>query len=1440
MSVSIKRFFSLIFAVVFVFSQPLAVTAEGLNGDIYTEAAISTNADASDDFEVAEVSNDDVATEPTTSIDENGSYNSEIKEIEDEHISGEVLVVYEDNTTIRQENTVKNEYDLAEETGDDSLVENTGENGFDTVHKLEITDDTSVEEMIAQLENDPRVKYVEPNYIIETNSSITLNDLHANQQWHLDKINAHKAWEALGDGGAEIKVAVIDTQTQLDHPDLAENLVDASNMESLDGSAWAGEEHGTHVSGIIAAVANNGKGVAGVTYNKVKVIPITAGAGRNISSEGMIKGYQYAVNANARVVNMSFGSTGSYNIFRDALRHGKKMGVVNVAGAGNDGLEVSRYPADYDSVISVISTTSTDVKASSSTYGDGKNISAPGEDIMSTGENSTYKKLSGTSMASPVVAGGAALILSANPDLTPTEVEAILYKTAEDLGEEGYDSRFGNGRIDAERAVNYALYGETSVTSISFDETDIGLDIGETRGLRPNILPANATNTNKGKWESDDTDIAVVDSKGTITAKKPGNATITLTYGNVSASVNVAVVSSIKEPAWVSASVYNYHTFRVTFASVLGADGYEVFRYVSSGGGEGVDSNYNSIGTTTTTSYSDDTINEPSLWTNYKVKAFVVVDGERLYSPFSTAGYTWGGGGVPAPTNFDAITSGSDIKLSWDKVSGATSYTIEYSTDNSPFSKLITINDGNTLSYIHESLEEDVTHFYRIYASRAKISHTLSNVITCVVDGSLPKITGAKIAATDYQTVNMSWDEVIGADGYEIERRKNPGGGSEYEQLTSTITSSYADVGLIAGYTYFYKIRAFKTVGEEKEYGDYSAIINASPRFDNAPQNVKVESLSTSSVKLTWDAVEGATEYIIERGRLIDFGGTINMGYSYLAPVDGLEYVDTGLSSSTNYRYRVSTGSTVLYNDWGSGYSSAVNGAFSDSVSIIPHAVYPNLENIMLTPMSLNVGSYKQMNITATPANAQVIGATWSSSDEAVATVNQDGIITGIAVGSTTISCDVDGRDATATVIVSEPAIRTPQNVTAKSNGFSSVKISWDAVNGADSYQVYRNSSASGNGSYIGTVSSESLELKYTVAYDTNHYYMVRSYSGSTPSDNSVWVQCQVDGAAPENIKTKVSYDTIDLSWDEVQGASGYTVMRSTNAITGFKSVGTVTDKGYKDDKTVLTEGAIYYYKIKAYAPGSIMGSSYNNNVKIYGRLSEAVSVQAIAVAKPTDKPTPTLKPTDKPTPTPKPTDKPNLTPKPTNKPSSTPKPTNKPVLTSKPPLPVAVKSIKTLPRIYVVEGKSVNLPATVQPYNAANKKYTWKSANKKIATVNSKGKVTVRKNTAGKKVKMTLTSKDGNKKAVCTVYVVKKKATLKSMKIKQSAGMVLLEKQTAQIKVTLNPKKVTGVVPKFTSSNKKIATVDKMGFVTAHKAGTTKITVKAGKIKKTIKVTVK
>ena len=167
----------------------------------------------------------------------------------------------------------------------------------------------------------------------------------------------------------------------------------------------------------------------------------------------------------------------------------------------------------------------------------------------------------------------------------------------------------------------------------------------------------------------------------------------------------------------------------------------------------------------------------------------------------------------------------------------------------------------------------------------------------------------------------------------------------------------------------------------------------------------------------------------------------------------------------------------------------------------------------------------------------------------------------------------------------------------------------------------------------------------------------------------------------------------------------------------------------------------------------------------------------------------------------------------------------------------IKVKAVKTLPAVYIAKGKSVTLPAAVQPYNAANKKVAFKSKDKKIAKVTSTGKI---KGLKTGKTTITIITKDGNKKATCKVYVVKKAVKLKKLTLNQKAKVSLTKGKTLDVKAKLSPAKATGIVPKFTSGNTSVAVIDKAGMITALKAGSTTITVKAGKLKKTIKLTVK
>ncbi|WP_345733760.1 S8 family serine peptidase, partial [Cryptosporangium minutisporangium] len=286
--------------------------------------------------------------------------------------------------------------------------------------------------------------------------SVTSDDPRRAAQWALTTLRAEQTWTATT--GKTVTVAVVDTGVQASHPDLAGSVLSGVDLvrddpKSIDGSK-DDNGHGTHVAGIIAAVANNRIGVAGLAPG-AKILPVRVldGDGAGYDSD-IADGIVRAVDRGATVVNLSIGGTEA-GATSYAVRYALSKNVVVVAAAGNEreeGNPVS-YPAADAGVIGVAATDWSDTDAPFSNTGDYVDVAAPGVGIWSTYRGSTYKQLSGTSMATPYVAAAAALIRAVSPDLTPAAVGSLLERTATDLGTVGRDDATGHGLVDPYAAV---------------------------------------------------------------------------------------------------------------------------------------------------------------------------------------------------------------------------------------------------------------------------------------------------------------------------------------------------------------------------------------------------------------------------------------------------------------------------------------------------------------------------------------------------------------------------------------------------------------------------------------------------------------------------------------------------------------------------------------------------------------------------------------------------------------------------------------------------------------------------------------------------------------------------------------------------------------------------------------------------------------------------
>ena len=328
----------------------------------------------------------------------------------------------------------------------------------------------------------------EANTIIETQR--TPNDTQYSALYGMTKINAPAAWD-ISTGSSGVVVGVIDTGIDYTHPDLADNIatnsgeirdngVDDDNNGFIDdyyGYDFINNDsnplddhfHGTHCSGTIGARGDNNRGVAGVNWS-VKLLSVKVldsyGSGTIAS---VVSGMNYAVKRGAKILSMSLGTSSYSQTLEDAIIYAKQNGALVVAAAGNNGANADispNYPAAsaQDNMVSVAASTSSDTLAYFSNWGPTSvDLAAPGDTILSTYLGGQYAYASGTSMATPHVAGMAALLKAVNPALTYSQIKSILISTVDPISSMT-GKMVSGGRANIYKAVLQAQGGTPTPT----------------------------------------------------------------------------------------------------------------------------------------------------------------------------------------------------------------------------------------------------------------------------------------------------------------------------------------------------------------------------------------------------------------------------------------------------------------------------------------------------------------------------------------------------------------------------------------------------------------------------------------------------------------------------------------------------------------------------------------------------------------------------------------------------------------------------------------------------------------------------------------------------------------------------------------------------------------------------------------------------------------
>ena len=339
---------------------------------------------------------------------------------------------------------------------------------LERIYLLRFSTSSNLDSLKEAYSSHPLIEAVEFNYLRQTFASeIVPNDLRYEEQWNLPLIEMPRAW-AIEKGSSDAIIAIVDGGIDYTHQDLAAKIwrnsgeipgndidddqngyiddirgwdfTDAPNV-AAEGDSVVGDNdpidesgHGTHVAGIAAADVDNKLGVAGVAWN-CPLMPLRAGAsngvGTNLQDDDSSAAIVYAVDNGARIINMSWGSSRNSFVIRDAIDYAYARGALLVAAAGNERSRDTIYPAGYRKVIAVAATDQNKQRFYQSNFGASIDIGAPGNVILSTQIGNRYRRLTGTSMATPHVSGVAALVLSKRPNLTHEEARQIIITTAD-------------------------------------------------------------------------------------------------------------------------------------------------------------------------------------------------------------------------------------------------------------------------------------------------------------------------------------------------------------------------------------------------------------------------------------------------------------------------------------------------------------------------------------------------------------------------------------------------------------------------------------------------------------------------------------------------------------------------------------------------------------------------------------------------------------------------------------------------------------------------------------------------------------------------------------------------------------------------------------------------------------------------------------------------
>ena len=841
-------------------------------------------------------------------VDKDGVDTKEMLE-QSEYKEGELIVIFKDgmsNTSIKS--VVK-----SEDAACKDIIDVSEDNKASLV---KISDEDDMESAIERFKDNSKVEYVQPNYrysFFEDEEDIYKDP---RDQYHFTNIKAKEAWALIESNTySATKVAVLDTGVDVYHEDLQDNLIDNTSYNATLGGKilsrdYDAGDHGTHVTGIIAATYHNGIGVAGVASGNnndlVRVMVVgTSFDGEYLYTADIIEAINYAKDNGAKVMNMSFGGTGRDRAMEAAVRDAYEAGVVMVASAGNDATNEFSSPTDFKEVISVNASNKYDKPTYWSDYGTYKDITAPGNNILSTFPGDDYEYASGTSMASPVVAGVAALVLDANPSLTPAQVYNILCAST---GANSFDEYLGYGIVDAKAAVEaaYAASDSVSVTDLSIKDTTA--EVYENDNIYLETLVRPATSLKAVTWSSSDESVATVDSvTGKVTGVSVGTATITASVDGKEVSCEVTVKPSVSQTSLVISNKEDFENVIVGFEGQLNAkitpdDATNQEIYYKSSDRKVVD--VDEVGYITAVSAGTVTITAKTYDGNYSDSVEITVhkDARTVSITKSATDNTMLVDDVFTYEAKALDVDGEDVTLNNNITWKSTNKKV--ATVNSITGEVTALAPG--ITYIVATANNpyrDTSINKTLKLIVAKKSYTATEI-------------GLKVARVNYNTVALGWNEIIPTATYKVYRSTN----KDFSNSKLVATKSgddpyYRNTNLVLGTTYYYKVVVLYTDGTTVLGRSYIKNIKT---YLTKP-TLKINNNTKNTIKLSWNKITGATGYTVYRST------SLNGKYAVLKNVTVNNYSNVKLTSGKKYYYKIRAYRTENGKKVYSSYSNTVN-----------------------------------------------------------------------------------------------------------------------------------------------------------------------------------------------------------------------------------------------------------------------------------------------------------------------------------------------------------------------------------------------------------------------------------------------------------------------------------------------------------------------------------